>query len=883
MGRSKKNWDHLVDFYGNYGIDIINGIYPGSGNTPGVKGNKGQGGIKGQKGEIGDGEKGSKGEKGERGFGQKGDEGAKGNEGEASALLEFQGSVNTPGNLPGIGALGDVYYVISEDTFYVYNGTDWVPVSIDAAKGEPGEDGGDGEKGAPGVDGGTGAGGDKGDKGEPGDDFVTSELDKYLDKGQVEGLIQHFQPPEYAFHPQFYSDPTSVITVGAVDFQNTDQLDPLWNPGAITIAQSVSVSNSPVPIDRLLVINYVVEDAGKLRGLDYTVVQHVMSASAANTDKDAYFRYARPARNIFGEWKKWHFDEDNYYDKPEVDDLIADSIATRLAELRVNDGAQPNQVDLQQVNISTSKVVSQATFEGAGAITITSAPGNKIIIDTPSLNPLTFMGLIDLNEDPNVKLGAIPPARGMYFIFTSDGLYTYTGDTVAVGDWLIYNEETTTWEVISYAGSYGVAEVGLTSDGYLENRGSSPAYPQLGIDMDKWKREQTSIDSLSYDREFDYISNALDVELPKVDKSVDTVEYDKRVYSEADLDGSAEPNPGGRFFVNLGEGCVQLESSDKNGFNLNNGFWSKATTGSGYSIVTTSVESREKSEYLSGYKLKVSPSTLADMAHDGFFSLTPFLEYGPSNQDALIYSDASKKWINGDPADGKYLSLKGGEVEGDVTIKGEVNIEGNLHMKGGTIDGIPDPVKGDDVVSKEWVLSQIGNIQGVPPGLIAFWASSDTIPAGWFKLNGANYSVKDNPNMDRVISNMIGGQSGTLPNWRGRFAYQTNGSSDNHQENGGRAGQFAPQKTANSSSTVKIKENEGKHKHQWVRQSGSGAGTSTGSYVLRDKGAGTKNSLVTYYTDTDVTHEGQHNHNLIDWDGVTRPNSVAGYWIIKAG
>ena len=63
MGRSKKNWDHLVDFYGNYGIDIINGIYPGSGNTPGVKGNKGQGGIKGQKGEIGDGEKGGKGEK----------------------------------------------------------------------------------------------------------------------------------------------------------------------------------------------------------------------------------------------------------------------------------------------------------------------------------------------------------------------------------------------------------------------------------------------------------------------------------------------------------------------------------------------------------------------------------------------------------------------------------------------------------------------------------------------------------------------------------------------------------------------------------------------------------------------------------------------------
>ena len=25
MGRSKKNWDHLVDVYGNYGIDIKEG------------------------------------------------------------------------------------------------------------------------------------------------------------------------------------------------------------------------------------------------------------------------------------------------------------------------------------------------------------------------------------------------------------------------------------------------------------------------------------------------------------------------------------------------------------------------------------------------------------------------------------------------------------------------------------------------------------------------------------------------------------------------------------------------------------------------------------------------------------------------------------------
>ena len=100
---------------------------------------------------------------------KKGDEGAKGDQGEAATILDFQGTVAGPGNLPTIGARGDVYYSISDDTFYVYDGASWIPLSIDAAKGEKGEEGGDGEKGEPGADGNTGAGGDKGEPGEKGD------------------------------------------------------------------------------------------------------------------------------------------------------------------------------------------------------------------------------------------------------------------------------------------------------------------------------------------------------------------------------------------------------------------------------------------------------------------------------------------------------------------------------------------------------------------------------------------------------------------------------------------------------------------------------------------------------------------------------------------
>ena len=203
------------------------------------------------------------------------------------------------------------------------------------------------------------------------------------------------------------------------------------------------------------------------------------------------------------------------------------------------------------------------------------------------------MGLIDLNEDPNVKLGAIPPARGMYFIFTGDGLYTFTGDTVAVGDWLIYNEETAAWEVISYAGSYGVAEVGLTPDGYLEDRGSSPAYPQLGIDMDRWGKEQPTLKSLGYENRYEYLSNSQDLVIPRVGDLPSDVEYDKRVYSVADLDGSAEPNPGGRFYVDLSKMTLQLEQFDTNGVNLNAGWW-LAASNRDYAVFTTDTDNREK-------------------------------------------------------------------------------------------------------------------------------------------------------------------------------------------------------------------------------------------------------------------------------------------------
>ena len=111
MGRSKKNWDHLVDFYGNYGIDIANGLFPGSGNAPGIKGNKGEVGFDGPKGE-----KGAKGGKGDRGYGQMGDKGPEGvpgepgDKGSPGGLFTFKGTVTDESQLPKPAEPGDVYY-----------------------------------------------------------------------------------------------------------------------------------------------------------------------------------------------------------------------------------------------------------------------------------------------------------------------------------------------------------------------------------------------------------------------------------------------------------------------------------------------------------------------------------------------------------------------------------------------------------------------------------------------------------------------------------------------------------------------------------------------------------------------------------------------------
>ena len=227
MGRSKKTWDHLVDYQGNYAIDIKNGIWPGSGQAPSVKGEPGEKGepgsgstgLTGAKGDKGaPGETGPKGEPGRRGLslkGQKGDPGLsikgedgepgpvgdkgelgpKGQKGDATDLFHFQGQLEFETDLPGPGngqVPGDVWQITDDDSFWVWDGSEWVKFAealavlkgdkgeegLAGEKGEKGETALDGEKGVDGID------GDKGEKGEKGEEADKGQKGDEGDKGQ---------------------------------------------------------------------------------------------------------------------------------------------------------------------------------------------------------------------------------------------------------------------------------------------------------------------------------------------------------------------------------------------------------------------------------------------------------------------------------------------------------------------------------------------------------------------------------------------------------------------------------------------------------------------------------------------------------------------------
>lgn len=226
MSTSRENYDHLVYLDGNYGIDISKGIWPGSGQNPGIKGDKGDDGYgeKGQKGQKGTpgvngsngpagnvGAKGAPGPEGPKGLkggvGPKGGTGPKGQKGQTglgtkgekgqnseTPVFVFKGQVLTFNDLPMTGNnVGDVYQTTDNDNLYAWTGTQWDTIAEaigvvkgdTGPKGQKGVDGAIAAKGQKGQEGAKGVGGGQGLKGQKGQEAEKGQKGDKGEKGEV--------------------------------------------------------------------------------------------------------------------------------------------------------------------------------------------------------------------------------------------------------------------------------------------------------------------------------------------------------------------------------------------------------------------------------------------------------------------------------------------------------------------------------------------------------------------------------------------------------------------------------------------------------------------------------------------------------------------------
>ena len=552
MGRSKKNWDKLVDSRGNYGIDIINGLFPGSdGNS--IKGTKGTDGKKGDKGEKGyQGSQGVKGIQGTPGAdGAKGDTGAagadstipgpqgeKGEVGEkgdvtVAPLLDYKGSLENLSDLDTLSpADGDTYYVQETDQYYSYYNGAWQPTGnavkgqkgatgsgtqgVKGDRGPQGEKGATGDNGLDGPPGGDGSDGKdayevavdggftgtktewleslKGEKGDAGsgDGGGSFNPDEYYDKTTINDLIEGHEVPQRAFDYYFHGEnPDNVLS--SANFGTGDRFHHLYDLGSVLIEGGV-VANSYAPpftsSTDMLVVNYALNDPLGSRSTSYTLLQFVYARSGENKF-EGFVRRATPARADFTEWRPCVFNDGLYYTKRETEKLISDQLEDKHYVVRPQLGDDFREAKLElHLDGTGGADDTNVVFRGENGITVTRKDG-KIVVDGSELNNLQYIGPIAPETDPAVKQ---PVAElGQFFIYSRRGA-AWNGVTVGAGDWTIYSGPgTPEWKIIFAGGENGVLSVDV--EGALSLTGTE-TNPIIGLDPDLYVEADSMPDRL---------------------------------------------------------------------------------------------------------------------------------------------------------------------------------------------------------------------------------------------------------------------------------------------------------------------------------------------------------------------------------------------------
>jgi hypothetical protein len=243
-------------------------------------------------------------------------------------------------------------------------------------------------------------------------------------------------------------------------------------------------------------------------------------------------------------------------------------------------------------------------------------------------------------------------------------------------------------------------------------------------------------------------------------------------------------------------------------------------------------------------------------------------------------------------ADGRYLNLAGGTLDGELLFSGgdpnnnlsiypnrgnddssitalngsslrfrtsPTNDRGDTgkktHMSMGVNDlGEPvtniyhlaEPTEDDQPATRAYVDQQAGG--GVPVGSIMIWMNSNA-PAGWFKLQGGTFDTNANPQLHAYLQSTTGYVAGNLPDWSGRYP----GEYGDHIANP--LGSKQNQKTAKPSGGAP--------------KSGNSIPDGT---TRTFNGAGNTNAYS----------NGTSKATISDgWDSVTRPPTVVVHYIIK--
>ena len=846
MGRSKKNWDHLVDVYGNYGINITEGIYPGSGLTPGIKGKKGEQGNKGEEGNGDKGQKGDKGQVGSKGIkGEIGPGGLKGSKGDTAQIFEFQGTVGDLSGLPGDAEMGHIYFVLSEDNAYFWDGADWVLIpninAITGDKGEQGDVGIKGEPGANGLDGIGGAEGDKGDKGEPGTDF--DPLD-YYDRDSIEAFLEHLHSPEFAFDVAYYQDPTSNVENETIDFLSSDAQDELYNPGMVVINTSCTVTNSPVAASRLLVVNYVIDNPGRLRGNGYGMLQYVYSADVATTADDGFYRRVRPAQSQFGPWRKVHFDSENYYDKDEVNERNTDYRITLQNEF------SPNRSSIALQDRNGNGKTSKVEIEGRGGIHLTNIAGKLIIDGSPLSGQLTLIGMVPNYTDPTEYRP--DPDPGDYLIFKYSGYNPYLEQDVKGGDWVIWSASPEQWNYLDMSVNYGVAEVRTVEDGYILDQGGIQ-FPLLSLDQEAFDSDYPTSRTVAGQATYSHLANNDDVVIDMRGNGQSLTYNDQR---DAD-DPLIEP---GTYYVDLGANQISFCNRDANlvtagswfGDTVNdtdpspkhklmdpNGEWS--VTG----LVASGGDANN--QYTIVYKDGNAPAAAKQY---GNFYIVHFDEYDLNEGDVLTYNSNIKKWTPSQP------------------ITSEILVQ---HLESTT-----------------------------PVGSVVHWFGQ-VVPDGWLRCDATDFDIAVFPKLHSYLeTNFHNYRIGVTPDLRNKFLRSANSTNMTEHVYGKDFGHktarpydfTAAIKGAGGHSHTGTTESEGTHFHPYEIYVGAGAGTGSGQNILRPPGSGAGNGgTKTFNTESAGAHqhgfttesEPDHQHGIVivGWDSETTPKYVECSFIIK--